>query len=182
MCQGDKEDAKDWSNNKHGKSEGIHKQKHQLTTQKQVEKEARSPLTWACHNTREEWTSNKHPCDTPGASAVRVNKKLSDAAGGARGSCTSAFQQSDNKQLRLERWTRPEKSAPVTLRDGPLQLIVMMVSLTVWSRADKWSVSWRFEQALKQKHDFPNYQWPRMTSDRETSHSHCCQFHNCKYK
>lgn len=158
MCGRDKEDAKDSSNNKHGKSEGIHKQKYQLATQKQVEKEACLPLTWSWQNNREEWTSNKHPCDIPGDSAVKVNKKLSDVAEGARGSCTSAFQPSDNKQLRLERWTRPEKSVPVTLRDGPLQLIVMMVSVTVWSRADKWSVSWRFEQALEQKHDFPNYQ------------------------
>lgn len=181
MCRGNKEDVKDWSNPKHGKSEGTHKQKYQLATQKQVEKEARSPLTWSWQNNREEWSSNKHPCDIPGASADKVNKKLSDVAGGAREGCTSAFQQSDNKQLWLERWTHPEKSVPVTLRDGPLQLRVMMVSVTVWSRADKWSVSWRFEQALKQKHDFPNYEQPRMTSDTETSHSLNCQFHNLKY-
>lgn len=141
-----------------------------------MEKEAHSPLTWSWQNNREEWTSNKHPCDIPGASAAKVNKKLSDVGGGARGSCTSAFQQSDNKQLWLERWTRPEKSVPVTLRNGPLQLIVMMVSVTVWSQADKWSVSWRFEQALKQKHDFPNYQEPRMTLDIETSHSFIATF------
>lgn len=157
MCRGDKEDAEDSSNHKYGKREGIHKQKSQWATQKQVGKEARSPLTWSWQNSREEWTSNQQPCDIPGASAVKVNKKLSDVAG-ARGSCTSASQESDNKQLWLERWTRPEKSVPVTLKDGPLQLIVMTVSVTVWSRADKWSVSWRFEQALKQKHDFPNYQ------------------------
>lgn len=63
----------------------------------------------------------------------------------------AAFQQSDNKQLGAERDELVVIEFSVTVRNGQHGAIVMMLSVTVWSCTDRWSVCWTLLTAGAQR-------------------------------